>query len=751
MALTRCVHSTFLKKFLFNPQLLKLRIENIKSFKYLPQILLIPVAILGYWQVSMMLHPLNFDIIDCTYPWKYFVGECLQHHILPLWNPYQTLGYPIHADPQVGVWYPLTWIIGSLHGYDIYTIHFEFVLHIYFASLGMFILGRTLKFSKSVAFFMAVAYMFSGIFIGNSQHYMIITSAAWLPFVINYYIRFSEEFSYKKDLIAAFFMFLMISGGYPSYIIILAYFLFFFFVFFIYKKIREKNRTAIFRLVKLNLLFALVALLFSTVVIVSGLSVNGYITRGGRLPLATVLMNPFSPQSLLSIIVPYASVKNTPFFDTDVSMSNIYIGLLPLLFFVFALFKKMPKMFYFFIIFGVFALFASMGKYTPVRTFLYDYIPFMGIFRFPGLFRLFTIIGLIIPAGYALQQFQTRTTINTKPLKIIIISFMILLTGTIICLRFNGYLSMIDFIKNALFANSASSTIIQHLAFQCGIQIIFLGIILLILIKVKERKNAVNFFLLILFADMIFSAQLNEPYTTFSKNYDVASIKKHSESFPDGFPIPSTNNVIGNTDIGLGFGPIWRNLNCFNKQIAWDGFTSFELNSYENMSDSMPGIFKSALANPPVFLTDKIFPLDSMKKHSDMNRFDNKNIYLTAKDLSMIKKNEITNSKENTAVITSFSPVDIKVQVSSRLAQMLVLQQNYYPGWKVTINDHQETIVQNNKERMSVLVPKGKNIVEFTYSNNKVVYAALISLLSLIAFIVLLFMRKTSGGSKEVV
>ena len=72
-----------------------------------------------------------YDMIDCFYPWRFHIGECMQNGIFPYWNPYQDLGYPIHADPSSGTWYPLVWLIGSSVGYTVYTIGFEYFIHVF--------------------------------------------------------------------------------------------------------------------------------------------------------------------------------------------------------------------------------------------------------------------------------------------------------------------------------------------------------------------------------------------------------------------------------------------------------------------------------------------------------------------------------------------------------------------------------------------------------------------------------------------
>ena len=103
--------------------------------KLSPYHILLVLAIIGYWQLSVMISPLKYDMTDQAFQWRYFIGECLRNHTLPLWNPYQHMGYPIHADPQGTAWYPVTWIIGYLAGYNISALSFDFILHIFLAGM----------------------------------------------------------------------------------------------------------------------------------------------------------------------------------------------------------------------------------------------------------------------------------------------------------------------------------------------------------------------------------------------------------------------------------------------------------------------------------------------------------------------------------------------------------------------------------------------------------------------------------------
>ena len=62
--------------------------------------------------------------------------------------------------------------------------------------------------------------------------------------------------------------------------------------------------------------------------------------RAEGLSRELAMANPFSPQSMLSWLLPFSSVKDPEFFNTDISMSNGYFGLLMLVAVLVSLFRK---------------------------------------------------------------------------------------------------------------------------------------------------------------------------------------------------------------------------------------------------------------------------------------------------------------------------------------------------------------------------------------------------------------------------
>ncbi len=637
---------------------------------------LILIAFFGFWQIGFLNNPLKWDMIDCFYPWRYFVGDCLQHHRLPLWNPYQCLGYPICADPQSGAWYPVTWFTGYFFGYTGYSLSLEFMLHIFLAGVGMYLLGQTLQFHKNVAFFIAVSYMLSGFFIGNAQHFSYVISGAWVPFVLTGYLKSAREKSCKNALKTGFFLSLLFTGGYPAFVFILGYFLLALFLFYAIKQFPSEKMGGLGKWIKLNGLITLTALVMSSASLISLYTAIPYITRGDGLSLEKVLIGPFSPQCSLSFLVPFSVIKDMNFFVTDLSMTNAYFGLIPLIFFLYSFFIKKSNLMKLFLFMGLFTLAAAFGKYTPVRAFLFYFLPLMNLFKIPSLFRLFAIIGFVVLSGFSLNFFFSDSRISTKKIKTISAGILMILLALAVYSGSRCSLIHSGFLKHDLFTFSRNSSLDQHIYFQSLIQLIVLAVFLALIYKIRDRSKLFNYLSALLVIEMILSAQLNAPYTVYYEQFKAAGLKEQSNSFPAGYPLPVSKNVLDISDstAGLASGALWKNLNTFHKQTAFDGFNSFQLKSTSMLEGSLPDLFFSTLKNRIVFLSDKLFDVDSIAGQISQHRLNSKAVFLTKPDLSkarlLIGKATagITagSTPGDTAEVTAFFPSEIKIKVKNR-------------------------------------------------------------------------------------
>jgi len=726
---------------------------------YIYYILLFLTALLAMLPLVLLRHPLKYDMIDQAYPWRYLIGECLRDGILPLWNPYQLLGSPIHADPQSSAWYPVTWFFGYLSGYNIYTISIDFFLHIFLAGIGMFYLAKQLKYRDETAFIMGVSYMLSGFFIGNAQHFMWIISGTWIPFIIGAFLSLKRAPSLGAAIKLGLAFFMIMTGGYPAFIFLLLYFLTALFIVYIIEYIRKKDYGELFRFSKYVAVSGIFTILSGMVMLISVYHLQDAMTRGAGVTLRQALTCAFTPSSFISFILPFASIREMDFYGTDLSMSNAYFGLITLVFFLTGLMIKRTKLVNLFLVWGIFCLAASVGSALPLREFLYDYVPFMNLFRFPALFRIFVILSFIIVAGHAFDEWRNGVPVLPGRLRISTLIVAGVMLGYIAYSLFQGELNMMYFIKNQLLIFSEKSKIVQHILFQGIIQMIFLTFFFLLFTKWKIKKYALTAILLIAATDMIVATRLNGPYTLYSHLFKSREVYEHAQQFPEGFPVPGSGPILENKDSrNLVYQTLWRNLNIFHKQVSYEGYNPLHLKGFEEIADNHPRLFETILQNPLVYLADRVSPLDSLAFHEQKDNYYKGRVYINDADYSRLKAEDLRLKVEDlrlkveclmlnegdSITVTAFSPVEVKVFCSTSDKVLVNMLQNNYYGWKAAIDGQPTDIITGNMSFISVSVPAGEHEVVFSYDPVGVRVGFWVSLMALvfgIAYIVILVIR----------
>ncbi len=694
---------------------------------YAPYIIFLLVAMLVFFPISFFLYPVKYDAIDCFYPWRFHIGECLQNGQLPYWNPFQDLGYPIHADPSSGAWYPMVWIIGYFSGYTIYTIGFEFWIHTFFAGIGFYLLAKTLKFEQNYALLAGISYMLCGVFIGNAQHLPYIISAAWLPFVLNFYFRMVQERSYWNSLRAAFFLFLMVSGGYPAFTIILFYLLLLFFCIYLFKYFQQKDSLNIVHFLGRHFVFLIYTILLCLVLFVSIYQVSPYLSRLGDFELEQALFSPFSPQSFISFITPLASTTHTDYFNSDLSMRNGYFGLLPLMFFILGIFMKKPREISILFYFGIFSLLASVGEYLPVRAFLFHYVPMMNVFRFPSVFRLFFIIGALLTGIYFLKAQLELAVWKKRKLQIGALGLILSLFIWIIIARSKGYLSLVSFMKTELFTDSAAATYWQNTAFQSLIQLVFLVLFLILLWKIDDKKKWIASILILTFLDLFLATQLNAPSSIYSEHVTAREAHKNTAILPKGFPNVKPITIEESAHLpGIGQ-PYWKNVSSFQKQYSAEGFNSFSFSSYEFLESEYPQLFEKIKQNNLLLLSDSVLSTAALPHFKKDSLFSPKQLFFEPSELNVLQHKSLKNEKGDTAILLNYDASKFEILTRTKKQQLLTIFQKKYSGWQARINGKQAPIYKSNLNFMTLLIPEGNTEITFEYKNPLVKTAFYIS------------------------
>jgi hypothetical protein len=466
--------------------------------------------------------------------------------------------------------------------------------------------------------------------------------------------------------------------------------------------------------------------------------VSPYLTRTNQFTVSRSLFGPFSIQSFISFVLPFPTVKAPEFFDTDQSMANAYIGLPVLLLALLTAVRKKEKELKILFWFGLFCLAAAAGAALPVREFLFNYVPGMNLFRFPSVFRLFTIIAFILCAASWLNSYSEVADSNRlDSLRKAAWCVVVILVLVIAAARMNGYLQMGDFIRHHVLRYEPETTSIsQHIVFQSAIQIAVLLLLILLIKKVENKRRFFQLFALLVAGDMMLAAQLNAPCSVFS-SVSAKEADQHIAKFPSGFPMLKDQAVADVNPHEVYFGPFWKNVNIFQKQVSDDGFNSFALTNYETIRDAHPLLYEATLKNKIVFLADTVLNNDRVPSLEKDSAFTKGMAFLDNEDFL---KSDKVGAKENgdTAFLAAFQPDRFTVFVRASSPRLLCLLQNNYIGWKVTVNGTETSLFNLNYSLMATDIPDGKSIVVFSYDNPLVRNAFIISASAFIACVLLL-------------
>lgn len=169
------------------------------------------------------------------------VYEFIRHHlwqgILPFWNPHQALGYPLIGMLEIGLFFPLTFIMYLLP--NIYAWDILILSRLFFAGLFTFWFMRTLRFSAVPSLCAAIIFMLSGPMV--LLQYWTVNVDLLVPLILICMDRLIRAPGRKNMVFLALTVGLTIFAGHPEHIFLCnAYAM----AFFIYRTISLRKMTS---------------------------------------------------------------------------------------------------------------------------------------------------------------------------------------------------------------------------------------------------------------------------------------------------------------------------------------------------------------------------------------------------------------------------------------------------------------------------------------------------------------------------
>ena len=700
--------------------------------KYRFQLLLLLACTIGYFELTFFIFTPKWDNINGFLPYRHIVGTWVMGGHLPLWNPYQLLGNPMHSDPQSGAWYPIVWLLSLIKDYEFYSINIELSLHYFIGGLGMFTLGRTLRFKDSTAFIMGLAYMFSGFMVGTSQILVMIIAAAWFPFSINYLMVSLRHPTFKNLFLLAFINFLIVTGSYPAMTIILVYIYLLIGFYYLYQYFKKR-----FSLKTLFVVFGvqtLLLLLLTGGYIYSIFEMMPYLSRAKGIPYTDVFFARvgFPVQSFISFILPYATIANTGFFQSDGSMINGYFGLFSVVFIIYGLIYYRNKRLNIAFILAAFVLLIATGMQLPLHYFFYKYLPGFNLFRHPAIFRMYAIFLFIIALGFSLD-FYSKDPEKFRHISKVLTTAVVFFILIVIVAAFRTNYDLIPDYLDALVTLREKSplNLSGHILIQAVIQLLFVTIALIL-----ARNNKLSFkaLYLLVFIDLFLATQLNAPRTIYY-SIPFAKMQEYVASKPEGLTNQTINDkliTINNKNVKPKTRGIWENLNSFEKRTAYDGYNPVKFNDFLDLRKS--GIMENVLNNPLIYVASKIYVYPLVNKISNVPG----QAFLAEEMYEKYKPDQSKGKLSDLKI--DYNGFEVNGDFKTR--SLVFLNQNYHHNWRGYIDKSEVKIIKANIGLMAFEVPPGNHHIELKYRSRGALIGFFVSLFTLLlGFGIILFQR----------
>lgn len=674
---------------------------------------LLLVCLLTYWPLTFGLFSVKNDAIHYFLPYRFAVSEAIRHGEWPFWSPYIYLGNPIYGDMQSGAWNPFVWVFSLLGRYDITLFHAENLLYIFLGATGMYKLVFHLTRETRTALLISTAYMLSGFMLGG-QLINWLASAAFLPFVILYYLQLLEQYRWSSAWKTGFFLYLLLVCGYPSFFILIAYLLLLLFIIHVYDRFKKNILIKNISWKKFFSRHALLLLTFTCLslpAIISYIDLLPYYARGSGATYQESIINSFEWQHLVTLIFPATAGAHDLVTTTDLTCRNIYLGIFTLVLLL-SFPPKMNRRNILLLSLIIFSFLFSLGDVTPLRKLCYDFIPLMNSFRHPSQMRLFMILGLLLLAAPGLKAFL-QDNISTKNFRkpvfiTAVFSFAILLIA--VFSFFQSGFSVRATYNTGNFISAIKSEI-GNLSFSdavliCSlVQLFFMGILLLWMWK---KRLSVGQFSILWVLNLFIMAQMVLPMSFVSKTHPTA-INKVIHASPPGFPVNELNKTIGENSIdamqhydisGLA---LFYNKRIGLSHISYSPSFLLELEPIFNSNT----FYNYISAKPVAYIADSVI------KTKDTSLLKN----ISACQFVVCDSFGVAGScgTWSTASVTELSANHFTIHTSNEADGHLVLIQSYHHYWKAWVDGHPEKIYRANAGFMAIHLSPGNHIIKFSF------------------------------------
>lgn len=710
--------------------------------------------------ISISHKPIGDDVIRQLFPYKSFIGDSFKSHELPLWNPYNGAGMPFLATMHVGILTPFNVVFilfPDFLGWNVYVM-----LQLFLLSLFTYLYARKIGLPTTASLFTAFSFTFSGFVIARLILAEYLYVIGTLPLFLYLIESFRQNPYSKKTLLIPFVGALMIFSGHPHMIF---YVLITTIVYILWRINSKRGILFLFSLIGIGVGIAMIQIIPTIELFLHGnlnQASSSFIFSKSLLPI----------QHLITLFVPnyFGNQATYNYWGSgDYIETIVSIGMIPCFFAyltipnAFSILKKrsIETFFFFAIILSIILSLDSILTHfvfkipipifstgVPSRIFLittfsisilagcgfkklldqenFKPLLYKGVFFFLAMFMLTVATVLFYALGISCEN-SSVPQCRLVAVRNSFLEFSLFSVCFFLCFFYNArgknfLIKSIPFIILVVIFLTGIYNSTKTLPFSSRETILPLTPLL---IELQEKSEARVF--------GFDEANIKTDFATYFKFYD-----------PNYYE-PLYNKRYGELVSYANTGS-FKNLLRSDVEIVKEASVSADLEKRRNR------LFN--ILNVKYF----IFSKKHTPSSANIEIWKDKNWYLTKNESTLpraylVRSYEIINQQEeilqrlfdssfnesqtvilekrpnntitpqksmdaknpNIVTFIKYKPNEVVVSTKNDENSLLVLSDNYYPGWKAYVNGKDEEILRANYTFRAIAVPKGENTVKFIY------------------------------------
>ncbi len=744
--------------------------------------------------------PVGEDVFRHIYPFKTLAVDILKRFELPLWNPYNGAGQPLMATVNSGLIDPaniLFIIFPYLAAWNVY-IFLQFLLIGFFT----YLYARVLKLSVPASVFTSVSFGVSGVVIGNMSFGVNGLAISMLPLILYIIEKYHQETATKLLFLLPAAIFAIITSTHPQ----ISLYIIGFSTFYLAIKTLSLNIKHQQKLVSFAFPFLLIILGvgLAAVQIIPTAELLYYSNFGAKTRFdASGFLLPF--YHMFSLFIPnfFGNPSTYNYWGKlDYAETVVSFGLIPCFFaYLYIFFAKKNSSFklpaYMFL--GTFVLSICLVVDSPIsRLVMSLQIPIISTDPPSRIFIITTFCACIL-AGAGFEWVIQNKISQVKKIIMSAPYFLAIILLTLGITYLSKKYTCNPPVLTSCFKVAFRNTILEDLVFGLG----FLIFLMSGIYKEKLKSYLVYGLIFLVFVSGMYNAEKFLPFSpnntifpttnlltelsklkndgrvfgfgnrnietdfaTYFKFYDPQYyhplyIRRYGEftAYADT-GVYGLNVLRGDASLKSDVTLFGESGNRRQKALSLLNVTNFIYSKVEKpiatgeaniiWQDDTSYIVKNTTALPRAFLVSNFEVESNSSKILGKlfsSGFDPRESVIVEKNLPFMSSDE---RNSGSAKIDSYHENGVEVSTNSNKDSILVLLDNYYPGWNAYIDSEKTPVYRANYTFRAIVVPKGNHIVKLVYEPMSVTIGEVIFALSaLLLIVVYLLFREPSKIPKK--